>query len=79
VIPIEFKTVMADATVTRKAEDYGHELADFHEGSQKGMIAPILCSGDAQYSISLAEEDTSRGVASVTTTDPSRLPRPFSH
>ncbi len=73
VIPIEFKTVRSDASVTLKAEDYGHELADFHEGSQKGFVAPILCSSGAQYHPPSVEEDTDRSVVTVTTTDPGRL------
>ena len=73
VLPIEFKSSRSDASVTRQAEDYGHELSDFHEGSQNQNITPLLCSPNSEYFIPLQRSGPNPKVARVSTADPARL------
>ena len=73
VIPIEFKSKSADSASKRQAEDYGLELADFHKGSRGLAIAPILCTGEAPFSISRLVSLPISGVASLSMCPPSEL------
>lgn len=49
ILALEFKTGAASAAALAEAEDYALDLRDFHAGSRRHPIVPILVAGDAPF------------------------------
>ncbi len=49
ILALEFKTGAPDAAKLAEAEDYALDLRDFHAGSRRHPIVPILVAGDAAF------------------------------
>lgn len=49
ILALEFKTGVASAAAMAEAEDYALDLRDFHEGSRRHSIVPVLVAGDAPF------------------------------
>ena len=73
IIPIEFKRTVADRTASRQVEDYGLELASFHEGSKDLKILPVVCAGDAAYAVNLDERRINQDVYEASFAKPDDL------
>jgi len=73
IIPIEFKSNVADRSSIRQVEDYGLELANFQSGSRSSKIFPVVCSKLAATSIANIDLPISSNVYSASTTNPENL------
>lgn len=49
ILAIEFKTGVATGAMMAEAEDYALDLRDFHAGSRRHSIVPVLVAGDAPF------------------------------
>jgi hypothetical protein len=49
IIVLEFKSGAVDRAALAEAEDYALDLRDFHAGSRRHPIVPILVAGDADF------------------------------
>ncbi|MEM9798824.1 MAG: DNA/RNA helicase domain-containing protein [Planctomycetota bacterium] len=73
IVVLEFKSSQADASAIRQAEDYALELRDFHSECRTVPIAPVVCAGNADYSV--GEPVPGDTVAHVSLTRPADLSR----
>jgi len=49
ILVLEFKTGAPNAAMLAEAEDYALDLRDFHAGSRRHPIVPVLVAGDAPF------------------------------
>lgn len=49
ILALEFKASAPSAAAMAEAEDYALDLRDFHEGSRRHVIVPVLVAGDGAF------------------------------
>ena len=49
ILALEFKTGAPSLAAMAEAEDYALDLRDFHEGSRRHAIVPVLVAGDGGF------------------------------
>jgi hypothetical protein len=49
ILALEFKTAAATPAALAEAEDYALDLRDFHAGSRRQVIVPVLVAGDGGF------------------------------